>query len=153
MLGTALAGGYNTLTATRGANGVAMYHMTEEEFEAVVEAALEAIPDQFLDALENVVFTVADEPEAEQLDAIDTEWAEVCDDELLGLYEGTPLTDRGIYYGESGGLPDVITIFKGPHERCFQTREAIVEEIRKTVIHEVGHYFGNDEAMLAAMGY
>lgn len=130
-----------------------MYRMTDEEFEAAVEAALEEIPDQFIDALENVVITVADEPDDDQLEAREDYGAEVVDDELLGLYDGIPLTERGVSYGDDGGLPDVITIFKGPHERCFLERDVILEEVRKTVIHEVGHYFGNDEAMLEAMGY
>ena len=63
-----------------------------------------------------------------------------------------PLTLRGAGYGD-GEVPDVISIFKGPHERCFSSYEAIAEQIRKTVVHEIGHYFGNDEAMLRAMGY
>lgn len=129
-----------------------MYVMTEEEFELAVESALEEIPDRFIRSMENVVVTVADEPDEEQLACRDVFGAEVCDDELLGLYDGLPLTERGVWYGE-GDMPDVITIFKGPHERCFQERDAILEEVRKTVIHEVGHYFGNDEAMLEEMGY
>ena len=129
-----------------------MYRMTDKEFEGIVADALDSIPDHLFEALENVIVTVADEPDDEQLAAIDSDGAEVCDDELLGLYDGLPLTERGAYYGE-GDLPDVITIFKGPHERCFEGRACVHEEVRKTVIHEIGHYFGNDEAMLGEMGY
>ena len=129
-----------------------MYVMTDGEFEAVVADALDEIPDRLFEALDNVIVTVADEPDEEQLAAFDSQGAEVCDDELLGLYDGIPLTERGAYYGE-GDVPDVITIFKGPHERCFQERDAIREEVRKTVIHEIGHFFGNDEAALEQMGY
>lgn len=129
-----------------------MYRMTDEEFEDVVADALDEIPDHLFEALDNVIVTVADEPDDGQLAAIDSDLAEVCDDELLGLYDGIPLTERGVYYGE-GDVPDVITIFKGPHERCFVEREAIHAEVRKTVIHEIGHFFGNDEAVLEAMGY
>ena len=50
-------------------------------------------------------------------------------------------------------MPNVITIFKGPHERCFDTREEMVTEVGKTVIHELGHYFGLDDDKLYAMGY
>ena len=50
-------------------------------------------------------------------------------------------------------VPDVITVFKGPHERCFGSRAEIVEEIGKTVVHEIGHYFGIDDARLYEMGY
>lgn len=73
--------------------------------------------------------------------------------EVLGLYSGIPLTERGGSYGMPGTQPDTITIYKRPHERCFSTREDVVEQIRKTVVHEVGHYFGMDEAQVRAMGY
>ena len=131
-----------------------MYRMTDEEFEGIVSDALDSIPDHLFEALENVIVTVADEPDDDQLAAMDSDGAEVCDDELLGLYDGLPLTERGAYYGE-GDLPDVITIFKGPHERCFaeEGEDVLLDEIRRTVIHEVGHFFGNDEETLAAMGY
>ena len=129
-----------------------MYRMTDEEFEGAVADALDEIPDHLFEALENVIVTVADEPDEEQLAALDSEGAEVCDDELLGLYDGLPLTERSGTYGE-GDLPDVITIFKGPHERSFEGREEMLDEVRRTVIHEIGHYFGNDEAMLEEMGY
>lgn len=126
--------------------------MTDERFDEIVEAALDSIPDRFWDELENVIFTVADEPDEEQLDAAQ-DWNSVsAEGELLGLYDGTPLTERDGSYG-TGDLPDVITVFKGPHERCFEDEDELAEEVRKTVVHEVGHYFGNDEETLAAMGY
>ena len=108
--------------------------MTQEQFEAAVEAAIDSIPDELFDELDNVVFVV--------------------EDELLGLYDGSPMTERDRCYG-TGELPDVITIFKGPHERCFagDGQDVLLDEIRRTVIHEVGHYFGNDDETLAAMGY
>ena len=98
---------------------------------------------------------IADEPTDEELRRLDeagnpagTRYG----GEILGLYSGVPLTER--YYGDfEGGYPDVITIFKGPHERCFATRDQIAEEVRKTVIHEIGHYFGLDDARLHEMGY
>ena len=126
--------------------------MTQEQFEAAVEAAIDSIPNEFIDELDNVIFVVEDEPSEEQAAGADDENASFADDELLGLYDGSPLTERDSFYG-TGELPDVITIFKGPHERCFEGRERVHEEVRKTVIHEVGHYFGNDEAMLEEMGY
>ena len=126
--------------------------MTDERFDEIVEGALDSIPDRFWDDLENVIFTVADEPDDEQLDSVE-DWNSVClGDELLGLYDGTPLTERDSYYG-TGDLPDVITVFKGPHERCFPNEDELVEEVRKTIVHEIGHYFGNDEETLSEMGY
>lgn len=129
-----------------------MYRLSDEEFEREVEDALAAFPMRFIEALENVAVVVADEPSPHQLRSIGRAGAESKGMELLGLYEGVPLTKRGLGYGD-GEMPDVISIFKGPHERCFATREGVVEQIRKTVVHEVGHYFGNDEGTLRAMGY
>lgn len=135
-----------------------MHELTQEEFEDAVEAALDSIPDEFFDELENVVFAVADEPSPEQLDDLDDGRAEVVGGEVLGLYEGTPITQRDSFYG-SGELPDVISVFKGPHERCFghgepdEAARRIREQVRRTVVHEIGHYFGNDDATLRALGY
>ena len=130
-----------------------MYHMTEEEFEQAVEEGIDGIPDQFLQALENVAITVQDEPDDYQLESLeDPDWLGTTqDDELLGLYDGVPLTERSEY--DECDMPDVITIFKGPHERCFASREEIVDQIGRTVVHEVGHYFGLDDEQLHAMGY
>lgn len=130
--------------------------MTNDRFDAMVEDAIDSIPDRFFDELENVVFAVEDEPSEEQLAGADEDNSVREGDELLGLYDGTPMTERDSYYG-TGELPDVITIFRGPHERCFgdgpDAEAAIAEEVRRTVIHEVGHYFGNDDETLEAMGY
>lgn len=131
-----------------------MHRMTDSEFESAVEEALERIPERFLDALENVAVVVEDEPNDYHLDTLDDPYclgASVRDDELLGLYDGVSLPDRADGY--DGDIPDVITVFKGPHERCFGSREEVVEEIGKTVVHEIGHYFGIDDARLHEMGY
>ena len=153
-----------------------MYEMSDEDFERAVDEAIASIPEQFLEALENIAITVQDEPSNEQLATfvwIDADYDEFPDEvgsieedcgepaerescvgePLLGLYEGIPITERDSGYGSLGDVPDVITIFKGPHERCFNSRDRIVEEIRKTVIHEIGHYFGIDDERLREMGY
>ncbi len=126
-----------------------MYEMTDDEFEMAVQDALDSLPDAFLEALDNVMVTVQDEPNARQVMTPDGVRS---GGEILGLYEGIALTERGEWYGE-GETPDVVTIFKGPHERCFSSRERIVEEIRKTVVHEIGHHFGMDDAALRRIGY
>lgn len=126
-----------------------MYTMTDEEFEDAVQDAIDSIPDAFLEALDNVMVTVQNEPTARQRMSSGSEGPS---GEILGLYEGVALTQRGEWYGE-GEMPDVVTIFKGPHERCFNSRERIVEEIRKTVVHEIGHHFGMDDAALRRIGY
>lgn len=131
-----------------------MTRMTDEEFEAAVEEALASIPERFLEALENVAVVVEDEPDDYHfgiLDEPDCRGASVQGDELLGLYDGVSLPDRADGY--DGDLPDVITVFKGPHERCFDSRAELVAEIGKTVVHEIGHYFGIDDERLLEMGY
>lgn len=131
-----------------------MHCMTDDEFESAVEEALEHIPERFLDALENVAIVVEDEPNAYHLAALDDpgyRGDSVRSGEVLGLYDGVPLVNRS--EGRDGDVPDVITVFKGPHERCFDSRERIVEEVGKTVVHEIGHYFGIDDARLHEMGY
>ena len=131
-----------------------MYRMTDDEFEAVVQQAVDTLPERLAAALDNVAIVLEDEPDEDQLadSAYGTEHPETGD--LLGLYDGLALTERGADYGEYGmDLPDMIWVFKGPHERLFSSRAQVLEEVRKTVIHEIGHYFGLDEDQIAAMGY
>ena len=130
-----------------------MYQMTDDEFEAAIDEALEGLPPRFLKALDNVGIAMEDEPDEDQLEMAEYGTEDQASGELLGLYDGIPLTERGEGYGEFGtDLPDFITIFKGPHERAFGSREQVVEEIKKTVVHEIGHYFGMDEEDLARVG-
>lgn len=170
-----------------------MYRMTDEEFEAAVEEALDAMPEQFLNALQNIAIVWEEEPNAYHLYGDDPEveswgnsgafgvpkaesWsgngdpgvqsqsdatlgdAEAPDDfddalpdDLLGLFDGLSIVERA--NGLDDDIPDVITVFKGPHERCFSSREEIVTEIGKTIIHELGHYFGLEDDKLYDMGY
>lgn len=129
-----------------------MYKMTDEEFEAAVQAAIDSIPDRFLDELDNVAIMVADEPDEDVL--ADPEGIYGTEDgDVLGYYDGVSLLERADGYGEFGDYPDSITIFKGPHERLEGGREEVLEEVRKTVIHEIGHYFGMDEDQIERMGY
>lgn len=132
-----------------------MYKMTQEEFEQAVEDALDAIPDKFFRNLENVTVVIEDEPEPHHFASLENSGVVIergPRKEILGLYSGVALTRRGTSYGEAQP-PDVITIFKGPHERCFFTREQVVEQIGKTVVHEIGHYFGLDDKRLRELGY
>lgn len=112
--------------------------MTREEFEELVAEALDRIPPELTRLMDNVAVFVEDEPPAE-------------DPELLGLYEGTPLTERGEWY--AGVLPDRITIYRGPTLRLCTSREEVVEETEVTVVHEVAHHFGIDDERLHALGY
>jgi predicted Zn-dependent protease with MMP-like domain len=121
---------------------------SEEEFYELVERALEGLPPELAELLDNVAIVVDDWPELSTppLEGRDDE-----DDTLYGLYEGVPLTERGAgYYGI---LPDRITIFRGPLERDFSTPGELEEQVRVTVVHEVAHHFGLDEERIEELGW
>ena len=124
-------------------------HLSDEEFEAAVGDALDAIPGELADQMDDVVVLVRDEPEPELLTEAD--YDEDGLPTLLGLYDGVPLTERDDAW--SVVLPDRILIFKGPLERWCSTREELVEEIEVTVIHEVAHHFGIDDDRLHELGW
>ena len=119
-----------------------MMHLSEREFDDAVADALDSVPTELMDHLDNVAFFVADEPSPEQLGEHGT---------LLGLYEGVPLTQRG--FGFAGMLPDRITIFRGPLQRVCRSRGELVEQIRVTVVHEIAHHFGIDDDRLHELGW
>jgi predicted Zn-dependent protease with MMP-like domain len=106
-------------------------------FEAAVDDALTLIPQELLDQLDNVAILVEDEPPSD-------------DPHLLGLYEGTPLTERD---GWGLELPDRITLFQGPLERFCADITDLREQIAVTVVHEVAHYFGIDDDRLHELGW
>ena len=107
------------------------------EFESLVEEALEKLPQKFAGLLENVVIVVEDEPTGDDLEVLDSDDP---DSELLGLYRGIALTHRT--HDMLPALPDQIAIFRGPILRVARSRADAVRQIRETVIHELGHYFG-----------
>lgn len=112
--------------------------LSESEFDEAVGEALDSIPAPLMGMLVNVVFLVSHEPPA-------------TDPDLLGLYDGIPLTERD----DSGmaDLPDRITIYRGPLSRMCQDRDELVDEIAVTVVHEVAHHFGIEEDRLHALGW
>jgi predicted Zn-dependent protease with MMP-like domain len=112
--------------------------MDDKDFEYLVEKALETIPEEFKEKLENVSVVVADWPSRYQLSKVGGRGF------LLGLYEGVPQTRRG-RYGVGGTLPDKITIFKIPILRISRSLDDVIRQVRETVIHEVGHHFGLNE--------
>ena len=118
--------------------------MGPEDFEEVVIRALEDLPDHLAEAIENVAVTIEDEPSVEDLLSVGLD-PEL--DTLLGLYQGVPLPERGpSTYGLD--LPDRIVVYRLPLlEECRDRRE-LLAEIRATVIHELGHYFGLPEEEL-----
>jgi predicted Zn-dependent protease with MMP-like domain len=109
----------------------------DDLFEERVRAALDSLPPKLAAALENVAVVVEEEhPD---------------DPGLFGLYQGTPLTERGSR--ASGSLPDKITIYRRPLEETFPDPGELEEEIRITVLHELAHYFGIEEGRLSELGY
>ncbi|HET9928740.1 MAG TPA: metallopeptidase family protein [Rubrobacter sp.] len=115
------------------------------DFYELVERALEGLPPELAELLDNVAIVVDDWPDySTPLVAGEPE------ETLYGLYEGVPLTERGAGY--YGFLPDKITIFRGPLERDFATRD-LEEQVRITVVHEIAHYFGFDEERLEDLGW
>ena len=124
-----------------------MVRVSRKRFEQLVAEALRSIPADLQKALDNIEVVVDDWPTAEQLAEVDLD----PDDVLFGLYQGIPLPQRSPLLPYS--LPDIITIFQGPLEEECETEDAIREEIRRTVVHEIAHYFGFDEDRLAELGY
>lgn len=115
------------------------------EFERLVEEALASLPPHFAELLENIAMVVEEEPSAEDLEILGSDRGE--EDELLGIYRGVALTQRT--HDMLPMLPDQIAIFRGPINRIARTRREAVREIRETVIHELGHYFGlHDDDMV-----
>jgi predicted Zn-dependent protease with MMP-like domain len=112
--------------------------MSRERFEELVGDALDEVPQELLDLLDNVVILVADEPPRGDRD-------------LLGLYEGHALTDRGWDY--AGVLPDRITIYRNPTLRICDTEDDVVEEVAVTVVHELAHHFGISDERLHELGW
>jgi predicted Zn-dependent protease with MMP-like domain len=105
-----------------------------ERFERYVEEAVDALPDDIAALLDNVAIVIEDEPAP--------------DDDLLGLYQGIPQTERTSAYG--GVLPDLITIYRKPLERLHgRDQAALRADVRRTVLHEIAHHFGiSDERLV-----
>jgi predicted Zn-dependent protease with MMP-like domain len=121
-----------------------MVHVSLARFEELVGDALDSIPPELGDELENVAVVVEDWPTPEQLEGRGGT--------LLGLYEGVPLTERGpLSY--AGVMPDHITIFRGPLCEIAHDEDDLAEQVRVTVLHEVGHYFGMDDEQLHELGW
>jgi predicted Zn-dependent protease with MMP-like domain len=107
-----------------------------ERFEQLVADALDGIPEELGTYMQNVAVFVEEQPP---------------EPNLLGLYQGVPLTARGISY--SGTLPDRISIYRRTICAICNTEEEVVEQVRRTVIHEVGHHFGIGDRRLRELGW
>ena len=120
---------------------------TLEEFATLVEEALATLPPDIAKLMENVAVTVAENPSPAQRRAADLGPGGA----LYGLYEGIPLTQRTTHYGLVP--PDRITIFMYPMVHYHHTPAAIEDQVRRTVLHEIGHHFGMGEDQLRRLGY
>jgi predicted Zn-dependent protease with MMP-like domain len=116
-----------------------MPRLTHDHFARLVEEALREIPASFRRAMKNVAVIVEDEPSPQVLEEMDIPPG----DTLFGLYQGTPLPERGWGYGNT--LPDRISIYQGPIEEACDDEDEIRDCVAETVIHEFGHYFGMSE--------
>ncbi len=116
-----------------------MMRISRHEFEHLVAQALDDLPPPFAERLENIAVFVEEEPTAADLDSAGFDPQE---DDLLGLYQGVPLAERGSSYN---ALPDRVVIYRGPLLRCCESRRELIREVRDTVLHELGHHFGLDE--------
>ena len=111
--------------------------MSDDEFEMLVSDALDTIPSELTNAIDNVVILVADRNEEEP--------------DILGLYEGVALTERDSWY--AGSLPDTITIYREALLEVCESEAEVVDEVAITVIHEIAHHFGIDDDRLHELGW
>jgi predicted Zn-dependent protease with MMP-like domain len=112
--------------------------MSRERFEELVREALDTIPVELAELMDNVVVLVEDDPPRD-------------DPTLLGVYDGTPLTERDSGYVMVA--PDRITVFRRPTLRMCETEDDVVDEVGITVVHEIAHHFGIDDQTLHDLGY
>lgn len=112
--------------------------ISDEEFSALISEAMDELPQDYIKRLDNVAVVYEDEPTPEQREKLSLR----CDQTLLGLYEGIPLTRRGSGY--SLVLPDKITLFKLPILHSVHTAEGLKNQIKHTLWHEIAHYYGLD---------
>lgn len=121
-----------------------MLKLNDKEFEQIIADALDSLPQDRVEGLKNIAITYEDDPSPEQRQRLHLRG----DQTLYGLYEGIPLTQRpaadSILGGNAMHLPDKITIFKHPILQSASSLEAVKEQVRHTLWHEIAHYYGLD---------
>lgn len=120
--------------------------MDSKKFEWLVAKAIDSLPEEFRERLDNIDVVVADDPTRSQLAELGKEKGQT----ILGLYEGVPLTSRSQNYGWV--TPDKVTIFQKPIEAICENDTQIVTEVQHVVLHEIAHHFGISDAKLREMG-
>lgn len=123
--------------------------VTHDEFEQLVQEALDTLPQQLAERIDNVRIIIEEQPDEATVRKMQLPgpWA------LLGLYEGIPLNKRGTWYGMSAVVPDTITLYSKNIQNAVRSRAELQEQIRATLIHEIAHYYGMDEDEVRAAGY
>jgi predicted Zn-dependent protease with MMP-like domain len=123
-----------------------VYEFTDEQFDQMITRAMDELPQDRIRGLENVAIVMADEPtEEQQVKMKLRENGKI----LLGLYEGIPLTQRGNSY--TFVLPDKITLFKHSILRVVRSEDQLFEQIKRTLWHEIAHYYGLNHAQMDAL--
>ncbi len=122
--------------------------MNRSRFQRLVVAAIESLPRDVRERIEGVEIVVEDEPTDEQIESVGLDPEE---ETLYGLYEGTPLPERGHDFAMT--LPDRILLFYGPLVEDFPDANELRDEIRATIVHEVAHFYGLDDDEIEDLGY
>jgi predicted Zn-dependent protease with MMP-like domain len=123
------------------------YRVSKDDFARLVEEALADVPPPFDDLLEEVAIEIRDYPTRQQLQSVELEVGDL----LLGLYTGRPRTERSVLDGAV--LPDTIQIYQKNIEAVCDSEADLIEQVRTTVLHEIGHHFGMSEEDLDELGY
>ncbi len=123
--------------------------MDREAFEKLVEKIFEQLPEKFQSSIENVRIIIEDYPS----DSLTQQLRLSSRDQLLGLYQGVPLPYRTSWYGRSPVVPDTISLYQKNIERRSRTDEELERNVRETLMHEIGHYFGMTEEEIRSAGY
>jgi predicted Zn-dependent protease with MMP-like domain len=123
------------------------WHVSKSEFATLVETALAELPAEFAVALDEMPVEIRDWPTKEQLLSVGVKRNGL----LLGLYQGRPRTQRNV--ADTGQMPDVIYLFQGSIEEICKNSQELIQQVRTTVLHEIGHHFGMSEEDLRRLGY
>ncbi len=128
-----------------------MLHISDKEFDEIISQAMDELPQQYIEGLNNVLITYEDAPSPEQRQKLNLR----CNETLFGLYEGIPLTKRpaasSILSSNVMTMPDRITIFKNPILHHSHSLEEFKKQVKHTLWHEIAHYFGLDHDRIHAI--
>jgi predicted Zn-dependent protease with MMP-like domain len=123
--------------------------VTREEFEMMAQDAMDSLPEELRSRMDNVYVVVEDLPSEEAR----KRGGAGRDSMLLGLYEGVPISKRGVWYGSAATVPDRITLYQKNIERSVRHQRELSEKIREVLVHEIAHHFGMDEKEIRDAGY